>query len=390
VVEVLGRAELPPVPIIMPAPKALAARAAASALVFCPTPLSTVLVGRSPVVALDALVRLRLAQGSILPRAGRTLAEGASPTVAMVCSGTATGSVVEVLGRAERPPVPMIMPASKALAARAAASALVFCATPLSTVLAGRSPWIALDALVRLRLAQGSILPRAGRTLAEGASPAVANGIATGPVVEVLGRAARPPVPMIMLAPGRMAARAAASALVFCATPLSTVLAGRSPWIALDALVRLRLAQGSILPRAGRTLAEGASPTVAMVCSGIATGPVVEVLGRAELPLVPIIMPAPKALAARAAASALVFCATPLSTVLVGRSPVVAPDALVRLRLAQGSMLPGAGRTLSEGAAVATGTATGSVVEVLGRAKRPPGPAIMPSPGRMAAKAANS
>jgi hypothetical protein len=81
--------------------------------------------------------------------------------------------------------------------------------------------------------------------------------------------------------------------LAFCPTPLSTLSVERSPWIAPDVLVRLGLAEGPILPRPGRTLAEVASPAVAMACSGIATAFVVAILGCAERPLVPAIMLAP-------------------------------------------------------------------------------------------------
>jgi hypothetical protein len=413
VVEVLERAERLLVPLLMPAPKPMAVRAAASALVFCPTSPSTVPVGRSPWVVLDTLARLRLAQGSILPGLGRTLAEGAGPAVAIACSGNVMAFVVEVLERAERLLVPLLMPAPKPMAVRAAASALVFCPTPPSTVVVGRSPWVVLDTLARLRPAQGPILPGAGRMLAAGAGPAFAiacSGNVMAFVGEVLGRADCLLVPLLLPAPKPMAARAAASALVFCFTPLSMVVVGRSASIALDAPVRPRPAQGSILPAAGRTLAEGASPAVTIACCGIATGSVVEAL-------VPLLLPVPKPMAARAAASALssvffpvgnesssdgafgsvavlVFCLRPLSTRLVRPSPWVVPDAHVRLRLAQVSILAGAGWMLAEGASAAvaiacSGIATSSVVDALARAARPPVPAIMlasrPSAGYFAA-----
>ena len=213
-VEALGRAERLLVPLLMPAPKPTVAKAAASALVFCPTSPSTVSVGRSPWVVLDTLARLRPAQGSILPGLGRTLAEGAGPAVAIACCGIATGSVVEAL-------VPPIMPAPKPMAVRATVSALwdtpfpvgnesssdgafrsvavlVFSSTPLSTRVVGPSPWVVPDAHV-----QASILAGAGWMLAEGASAAVAiacSGIATSSVVDALARAARPPVPATILA----------------------------------------------------------------------------------------------------------------------------------------------------------------------------------------------
>jgi hypothetical protein len=68
---------------------------------------------------------------------------------------------------------------------------------------------------------------------------------------------------------------------------------GRCPWIAPDTLVRFRLAQEPVLPGPARTLAEVASPAVAVACSGIATVSVVELLGRAARALVPTIVPAP-------------------------------------------------------------------------------------------------
>ena len=73
----------------------------APGLAFSPTPLSTLPVGRSPWRAPDALVRLGIADGPSLPEPGRTLAEAASPAVAIACAGMARASVVEVLGRAE-------------------------------------------------------------------------------------------------------------------------------------------------------------------------------------------------------------------------------------------------------------------------------------------------
>jgi hypothetical protein len=294
VVEAPGRADCPLVPAVMPAPKPMAAGAAASALrspsdgvfgsvavaALCLKPLSTVVVGRSASIAREVDVRPKLAQGAIWPAAG--------PAVAMARPDGTSGSVA----------VPAL------------------CLKPLSTVVVGQSASIVPEVDVRPKLAQGSILPAAGLAAAIACS-----GNATGSVVEVFGGAGIPLVPIIMPAPKPTVAKAAASALVFCSTPLSTVSVGPSPWVVLDTLARLRPAQGPILPGAGRMLAEGAGPAVAIACSGSATAFVVEALGRAERLLVPLLMPAPKPMAARASASALAFCSTSPSTVSVGPSP---------------------------------------------------------------------
>jgi hypothetical protein len=66
----------------------------------------------------------------------------------------------------------------------------------------------------------------------------------------------------------------------------------RSPWAAPDALVRLGVAEGPLLPEPGRTLAAVAAPAVAIAGCGAATASVVEAAGRAERPLVPAIVPA--------------------------------------------------------------------------------------------------
>jgi hypothetical protein len=234
----------------------------AAGAAFCSAPLATLPVERSPWVAPKSLVRLGIAEGPVPAGLAWTLLELAATAAAIVCSGTAAASAVEVesfriapkslvrLGVAEGP-----VPAGLAwtlLEPATTAAAIVCSGIAAASAAEVESFWVAPKSLVRLGIAEGPVPAGLAWTLLEPAATAAAivcSGIAAASAVEV-----------------------------------------ESFWIAPKSLVRLGVAEGPVPAGLAWTLLEPAATAAAIVCSGIAAASAVEV---AERPLVPAVVRAP-------------------------------------------------------------------------------------------------
>jgi hypothetical protein len=213
-------------------------------------------------VAPKSLVWLGAAEGPVLVGLAWTLLEPATTAAAIVCSGTAAASAVEV-----------------------------------------ESSWIAPKSLVRLGVAEGPVPAGLGWTLLEPPATAAAivcSGIAAASAVEVesfwvapkslvrLG-AAEGPVPAglgwTLLEPSTTAA-----AIVCSGIAAASAVEVESFWIAPKALVRLGVAEGPVPAGLGWTLLEPATTAIVIACCGVVKASAVEVAAR---PLVPAIMRAP-------------------------------------------------------------------------------------------------